>query len=91
MVFIVLPLVQIRTNLVLLLTIGKPMEGEVDMCHTDKNGDGCYRKGEGGCGGNLLQTNITEGQGVRGVVDRLRSQVLDVRSSIASYQALRGK
>ena len=26
------------------------------MCHTNRSGDGCYAKGVGGCGGNLLQS-----------------------------------
>lgn len=60
------------------------------MCHTDKKGDGCHATGVGGCGGNLLQTNLSKSAGVRGIADRLIAQALEVRSSLASYRSLRG-
>ncbi len=58
------------------------------MCHTMKQGDGCYAKGMGGCGGNLLQANA--GTGTRkGVIELVRYNARTLKSSLTAYRSAR--
>ena len=59
------------------------------MSHTDKNGDGAKGKGVGGCGGNLLQHNLSSDRGVRGMADIVREHLVGVRSAVTAYAAIR--
>jgi hypothetical protein len=58
------------------------------MCHTMKLGDGCFAKGVGGCGGNLLQANVG-GRGAKGFFGLVRYNVKSVGSSLRAYNAAR--
>jgi len=53
-----------------------------------KQGDGCYAKGVGGCGGNLLQANVGGSKG-KGMIDLLRYNARSLRSSFTAYKAAR--
>jgi hypothetical protein len=62
------------------------------MAHTDKSADtGGSRtgRGVGGCGGNMLQHNLSSGAGLRGVADIVREQIMSARSAAKAYTAIR--
>jgi hypothetical protein len=58
------------------------------MCHIAKNGDGCHAKGVGGCGGNLLQANVSE-RGLKGLVTRVRYNAGELRAVLKAVGGVR--
>jgi hypothetical protein len=58
------------------------------MCHIAKNGDGCHAKGVGGCGGNLLQANVS-GRGAKKLTALLRYNVGELRAVLKAANAMR--
>lgn len=60
------------------------------MCHTAKSGDGCFARGIGGCGGNLLHADMDE-PAFRRFAHRVAWNAEQLRLSLTGFRATRGK
>jgi hypothetical protein len=58
------------------------------MCHTGKTGDGCFARGVGSCGGNLLQANAAS-SGLRGRLETLSFNAKDLGGLVRSTISIR--